>query len=160
MHVYNKRHVQQLREHETVRLQANQRPMNVDFVALTTAATLPSSIVTPTSAIRSHSATTISCPRRRNSKSTLCSFYPLFKHYYPCRASQCEGQYCYITLTTAEMALDYDQNVDYVYDFLDENDGYDDYGQHGLTGADYEASYGRKRVDRFPRLLTIHCSFG
>ena len=49
------------------------------------------------------------------------------------------------------MALDYDQNIDYIYDSIGDYDRYDDYGQHGLTGADYEASYGRERIDKCSR---------
>ena len=91
-----------------------------------------------------------------------CALIILFfiQAFYLCRASQCEGQYCYITLTTAEMALDYDQNVDYIYDFAGDYDRYGDYGQTGLTGADYEASYGGKCIDKCSQSLILYYSFG
>lgn len=53
--------------------------------------------------------------------------------------SPCKGQYCYITLTTADVGLDYDQNQ-YDYDDLVSGGAQDkaDFGEYGQNGPDRE----------------------
>jgi hypothetical protein len=55
------------------------------------------------------------------------------------RTSPCKGQYCYITLTTADVGLDYDQNQ-YDYDDLVSGGAQDkaDFGEYGQNGPDRE----------------------